>query len=357
MFANTRRFWLMIASLALVLPLVLAACGNGDDDDDNGDAGEATWDDEIVFADQGFDSAIFHNRVMQYVIEHGYDYETDTIPAETVTMARGIVDNDIQVVSEMWLDQIPALVEGIEDGEIVDYGTNYGESIQGFFVPTYMIEGDEERGIEPMTPDLEHVDDLPQYADLFEAAENPNVGRFYNCISSWECARINEAKFEAYGLDESYEPFDPGSGPALATSLVSAYEQGEPWFGYYWAPTWVFAQYDLTQIEEPEYTDECWEEIFEGDVACAYPSVRVHIGASDEFDEAAPEISDFLENYDSSMEETNEVLFYMNENDAEAEEAAIWWLEEHEEIWTAWVTDEAVEGVQAALDEGLEVGD
>ncbi|MEZ4570755.1 MAG: glycine betaine ABC transporter substrate-binding protein [Thermomicrobiales bacterium] len=44
----------------------------------------------------------------------------------------------------------------------------------------------------------------------------------------------------------------------MATSLVSAYENGEPWLGYYWAPTWVFAVVDLTMIEEPEYTDECW---------------------------------------------------------------------------------------------------
>ncbi|MFW6075006.1 MAG: ABC transporter substrate-binding protein [Chloroflexota bacterium] len=385
MLSNTRRFWLLIASLALVVPLVLAACGDADDDDDdngngngetpteatsdgegdaddddedaNGDAGEVTWDDPIVFADPGFDSAIFHNRVMQYIVEHGYGYETDAIPAETTTMVQGVLNNDIQVLSEMWLDQVPALIEGIEDGEIVDYGTNYGESIQGFFVPTYMIEGDEERGIEPMAPDLEHVDDLPEYADLFEAADTPGIGRMYNCIGAWECSRINEAKLEAYGLDEDYEAFDPGSGPALASSLVSAYEQGEPWFGYYWAPTWIFSQYDLTQIEEPEYTDECWEEIFEGEEACAYPSVRVHIGANAEFAVSAPDISEFLENYESSMDETNDVLFYMNDNEADADEAAIWWLEENEDTWTDWVPEDVAEDVLAALDEGLEVGD
>lgn len=347
------KSWATWVALIAVLSLLLAACGD-DDDDDNGDAnGQAgSWDETITFADGGFDSILFHNRVAQYILEHGYGYETEGVPAETVTAVTGLRNNDIQVYMEVWADQIPAWFDGLDEGSVVDLGSNYGQSIQGWFVPTYMIEGDEERGIEPMTPDLESVDDLPQYWELFADPENPDKGRFYNCISGWECAEVNMAKLEAYELEEYYDQFNPGSGPALATSLVSAYEQGEPWFGYYWAPTWIFAQLDLTMIEEPEYTDECWETILEGEEACAYPSVDVRVGANTEFIEQAPDVEEFLSNYDSTMDGTSEVLLYIRDNDADALEAAIWWLENNPDIWAEWVSEDVAEDVEAALDAG-----
>ena len=147
---------------------------------------------------------------------------------------------------------------------VVDFGANFPNSLQGWYVPTYMIEGDEERGIEPMAPDLKSVEDLPEYWELFKDPEDPNKGRFYNCIAGWVCQAVNESKFEFYGLGETYNLFQPGSGAALASSIVSAYETGDPWLGYYWEPTWVFAQVDLTMLEEPEWTQECEDAILDG---------------------------------------------------------------------------------------------
>src|SRR5690606_20746830 len=147
---------------------------------------------------------------------------------------------------------------------------------------------------------------------LFEDNENPDMGRFYDCIAGWECERVNEVKFAHYGLGEHFNRFLPGSGPALAASLVSAYAQGEPWLGYYWAPTWIFGQLDLTMLDEPEYTDECWESIMAevsgeeivGETACAYPAVTVNIGTNTEFIEENPELAEFLDNYETTMDQT-----------------------------------------------------
>ncbi len=304
------RSLLVIGSIVVIMSMLIAGCGgdDDDDDDDNGsvgdspteavddsdDASEDEGDDEdaadtgdfegtLTFGDYGWDSAIVHNRIAQYILENGWGYETDSTTGETISLFQGLVNRDIDVSMEIWVDQQPQFEPEVEAGTIIDLGANYPESVQGWYVPTYMIEGDEERGIEPMTPDLQHVDDLPEYKDVFEDPEDPEMGRFYDCIAGWECQRVNESKFEYYGLDEHYNRFQPGSGAALATSLVSAYEQGEPWLGYYWAPTWIFAQVDLTMIEEPEYTDECWEDIQTeegeptGEAGCAFrPGEQVH---------------------------------------------------------------------------------
>ncbi len=266
-------------------------------------------------------------------------------------MLQGLRDDDVHVVTEMWVENMPdSYHEEVEEGVFVDLGANYSESIQGWFVPTYVIEGDEERGIEPMAPDLQSVDDLPQYWEIFEDEEDPSKGRIYHGVGGWEATEISQAKLDAYGLSDTYNGFMPGSEAALFASVQAAYEQGEAWLGYLWAPSWVFAQLDLTQIEEPEYTDECWETIKEGEEGCAFPNVRVNVVTTPTLVDGAPEVIDFLENYSSTMDETSEVLLYIAENEATADEAAIWWLENNEDTWSEWVPDVVADEVREALE-------
>ncbi|MBA2453503.1 MAG: ABC transporter substrate-binding protein [Chloroflexia bacterium] len=338
---------MIFAMLAAILTMTLAACGEAESETDVETRGD--WDQPIIFGDGDFDSVLFHNRVAQYIIEQGYGYETESVFAGTIAILEGMTNGEIHVRMEVWIDQAPVFLDAVEEGTVVDLGPNYDESIQGWFVPTYVIEGDAERGIEPMAPDLRHVNDLPRYKELFQDPEQPDKGRFYNCIPGWECERVNNAKLQAYGLDEHFTSFIPGSDAALATSLVTANERGAPWLGYYWAPTWIFAQLDLTMLEEPEYTDECWAQIWDGEVGCAYPSVRVQVGANADFANAAPEVTEFLTNYSSTLESTSEVLLHMLDTDTDPDEAAIWWLQEHPDEWAAWVPEDVAERVRDGL--------
>ncbi len=311
----------------------------------------------VVFGDFNWDSAMFHNRVVQYIVEEGYGHETDVIPGSTLPILQGLEDNDIHAVTEMWVQNMPEWYhEEVEAGTYVDLGANYVGAVQGWFVPTYVIEGDEERGIEPMAPDLSHVDDLADVWDVFEDEEDSSKGRVYNGVGGWEATEINDVRLRSYGLDEYYNSFLPGSEAALFASLAREYERGEAWIGYLWTPSWPFAQYDLTLIEEPEYTEECWEEVSaaaqeEGavDEACGFPEVDVNVVVSTELDEHAPHLVELLSNYESNMELTNAALLYISENDATPEEAAEWWLIEYEDVWTEWVSDEIAEAVLDSL--------
>ena len=293
---------------------------------------------------------MFHNRILQFIFEHGYGYETTAIPGGTIAMTQGLIDGDLDIAPEMTAEVQPPYAEAVEQGTVIDHGLMFTGSDQGWFVPTYMIEGDEARGIEPMAPNLRHVDDLPEYAHLFTDPEDPEKGRFYDCIAGWECQKTNEAKFEAYGLDEHFNQFMPGSDSALAASLVSAVERGEPWFGYYWEPTWVFGLVDLTKLEEPEYTEECWAQIMSGEEACAYKVNDVNIATTPEFAESETEVVEFLTNAETTVDQINAALSYMRDTDAEPYEAALWFFSEYEDVWTDWVPEDVAERVQTALD-------
>lgn len=347
---------LLFFSITVLVSLVIAACDSEDDGSEA--AGGGDLDRPIHFAEQAHDSFLTLNAIARFIAEEGYGYETESTHAETVAMWQGLTAGDMDVAMEIWVDQMPDWEEGLEEGLVEDLGTAFDESVQGWFVPTYVIEGDEERGIEPMAPDLASVDDLPDYWEVFQDPEDPEKGRFYDCIAGWECEQVNRAKFGAYGLDEHYNRFLPGSGPALDTSLVTAHDRGEPWFGYYWGPTWMFGLLDLTMLEEPEYSDECWEGVMGAvaneavpDEACAYPAVPVHIAVHSDFPELAPDFVEFLENVDLTMDQVSEILLYMHDNDVDAEAGAMWFMRENEELWTGWVPDDVAEQVSEALDE------
>lgn len=311
----------------------------------------------IMFGDFNWDSAMFHNRVVQYIVEEGYGHETDVIPGSTLPILQGLEDNDIHAVTEMWVQNMPEWYhEEVEAGTYVDLGANYVGAVQGWFVPTYVIEGDEERGIEPLAPELSSVEDLADVWDVFEDPEDDAKGRVYNGVGGWEATEINDVRLRSYGLDEYYNSFLPGSEAALFASLAREYERGEPWIGYLWTPSWPFAEYDMTLIEEPEYTPECWEAVSDAaqeqgvvDDPCGFPEVDVNVVISTELDEHAPHLVELLTAYESNMELTNAALLYILDNDATPEQAAEWWLGEHQDVWTEWVSDDIAEAVIDSL--------
>jgi len=308
--------------------------------------GQALAKDKLVFSDLSWDSAQVHNRIAGFILENGMGYGIEYIPVDTISGFAGLTRGDIDITMEIWVDnQQPAYGKAIAAGKIIDLGPNFPDSWQGWLVPTYVIKGDPARGIKPMAPDLKSVTDLPKYAKLFKDVEEPSKGRFYSCPAGWECEKINEKKFAAYGLDDTYNVFLPGSGAALVASLAGAYKKGEPWFGYYWAPTWVLGSYDMTPLEEPAYD----KAVFESTAKSAYPAVSVNIAVNSSMPKKAPEVVEFLKKYETTQAITNKILAFMQAKEADTQQAAEWFLKEYESLWTSWVSSDVAAKVKKAL--------
>jgi glycine betaine/proline transport system substrate-binding protein len=310
----------------------------------------------IRFADLGWDTIRVHNRIAGFIIKHGMGYEIDFIPGETVTMGKALImakgeapNVNMETWTENWQDIYD---EGLAKGKdpntnegFVHLGANFPNSVQGWYVPTYVIKGDPKRGIKPMAPDLKSVFDLPKYWKLFEDPEDPDKGLFYNCIPGWSCKIVNDKKLDVYGLRETYNVMEPGSGDALAASMVSNYKKGKPWLGYYWAPTAIMKRLDMTMLEEPPFNQEVWDSTS----GCAYPAVKCDIIVHKTLPKEAPDVVAFLKNYETTMALNNEFLAYMEDNKLDNEKTAQWWLKEYESLWTGWVTPEVTAKVKAAL--------
>ncbi len=297
-----------------------------------------------VFGDAGWDSMKFHNAVAMLIAKEAYGMETEEISGSTAITYNALKRGDIHVYTETWTDSIAPYQQDVQDGKIIELGINYDDNIQGLYVPRYVIEGDESRGIAPMAPDLKTVADLKNYANLFQDPEDPGKGRIYGAISGWMIDEIMRKKVAFYGLDSIYNYIDPGSDPALAAAIVGAYEKGEPIVAYYWEPAWITGKYDLVLLEDAPYDPDKY---LEGECEC--PSIKLTVCVNPNYYQSHPEYCEFLSRYATSSALTSQALAYMNDHDASYEEAARWFLKEHNDLLSQWLPEEKAEMVRKAL--------
>lgn len=313
---------------------------------------EAKTDRVISFADAGWDSIRFHNAVAATIIEELWGYSWTEITGSTPVTHQGLLSGEIDVHMEIWSANIASYEEDKAEGRFQELSTNFNDNYQGIYVPRYVIEGDPERGIEPLAPDLKYVWDLKDYPHIFKDDENPGMGRIYGAIPGWEVDQILYNKYLHYGLDENFIYFRPGSDASLAAAITAAYERGEPIAAYYWEPTWLLGMYDMVLLQDEPYNPDTY---LEGETEI--PPVNVTIGVSNDFyQEGHEEVVEFLSNYQTSSALTSEALAYMQETGADYIDTAKWFLQEHSELIDQWLKPEDAEKIKASLGETGERG-
>lgn len=324
---------LSLVIVAVLLATTLIGCSG-----DSGGKGE------IKFADAGWDSAKFHNAVAGLIAEEAYGYTWTEVPGSTAVLHEGIVNGEVDVHMEEWTDNITSYQVDLEAGKLQEHSINFDDNYQGFYVPRYVIEGDEERGIEASAPDLKYVWDLKEYPDVFQDEDDKDMGRVYGAIPGWEVDKIMHNKYLHYGLDENFVYFRPGSDAALSAAITNAYEKGEPIVAYYWEPTWLLGKYDMVLLEDEPFDSETYKQ-----GKTALPAVTVTVATSNEFAENNPEFVEFLKNYETSSALTSEALAHMQDTGADYTETAKWFLMENDELLDEWLSEENAQAVRDAL--------
>ena len=328
------RYMRLVLLLAVIAVLGVAGCGEAEP--------EAEPPPTLVFSDLNWDSAQIQNRIAQYIVEKGYGYPTDVVFGSTLPLFQGLIRGDSHITLEIWLpNQNDAWNEAIANGEVVSVGKSLGNDWQsGFVIPRYLQE---------QYPELDNVEDLKdeQFKQLFATAASGGRARLVSCVIGWACEENVAAQIEAYGLTDHVEVINPGDGSALNADLYGAYEKGEPWLGYQWGTNEPALVLDVVRLDEPAYSDECWATT----KACGFEDATILIAVHPDLLTTAPEVVTMLRAWDLNIDVYKPIAQWLLDNpDAGANDAAMWWLKSNASVWGAWVTADAQEAIQAALD-------
>ena len=324
-----RRITLPI--LAITIVFTLAACGG----------------DEINLAEGDWESNEFHNQVAKLIIEEGYGHSVNITQADTPVITQSMITGDLDVNLEMWSGNIPSYEDDLAEGRYEEVSVNFDDNYQGLYIPEYLLDD---------YPDLTTIQALVDHKELFPDPEVNNwdaeedKGVIYGGPSGWADTAFLQNKFENEEdypeLVEHFEFRPLESTATLNSTLMSAYQDEEPWVGYNWEPTWILGQLDLYLLEDEIDFVSADDERGRGNLPPQDVTVIITAGFRDRF----PDVTDFLSHYETSSAITSEALAYMRDNDATPREAAIYFLTEYEDLWTQWVPEDVENNVKAAIE-------
>ena len=308
---------------------ILAGCGGADDEKET-----------IVFSDLNWTSAQVQNRIAQFIVEHGYGYPTDVVFGSTLPNFQGFQKGDIHVTLEIWLpNQDLGWEKALEQGDVEAVGASLvGDWQSTFVVPKYIADE---------YPDLKTPQDLkkPEFQELFSTPDSRGKARLVGCVIGWSCEVVNTEQLEGYGLNDYVHMINPGSQEAMYAELTGAYSKQEPWLGYMWGTGDPALKLDLVRLEEPPYTEECWD----ATKACAFDDSLVLVAVHKSLPPRAPDVIDMLEKWEFSVPVYKNIFLWIDSNPgSEASDAAVWFLNNNK-IWESWVTPEAADKINAAL--------
>lgn len=304
----------------------------------------------VTIADMNWNSASLMANIDRFILEHGYGCDAELIPGDSMPTGTSMIEKgQPDVAPELWTNSVKdALDKGVQEKRLRYAGKSLvdgGE--EGFWVPAYLVE---------KYPEMITIEGIKKHAKIFEHPEDPDKSAFYGCPAGWTCQITADHLFEAMNLDQSgFTVIDPGSGAGLAGVIAKAYEREEPWFGYYWAPTPVLGKYNMVKVDFgsgvdlEEYVNCTTQADCETPKVTMYPPSPVHTITTESFANRAPEAYQYFTKRGFSNNDMSQLLAWMQDNQADGEEAMYHFLEDYPQVWQAWVPHDVAKKVEKAL--------
>lgn len=297
---------------------------------------------EVSITEMNWASASVVTNVAKFVMEQGYGCDVSVIPSDTVPAVTSVAENgEPDILTELWLNSTGEVYNELEQqdkierlGKVLEPG-----GVEGWWIPTALAE---------KHPELKTIEGV---------MENPELvgNRFNNCPDGWGCRVVSDNLIRALDLESSsIEVFNHGSGETLASSMASAVQDGEPWLGYYWGPTVPMGKYDMTRVELGEYKEKVHEnnqnQNADNPGVSEFPAAPVLTSVTTDFKEREPEVTEMLSKMTFQTSTMSGILAWMDENNASAEEAAVYYLSNNTSEWSSWLNDSARANLAAVLE-------
>ena len=328
-----------VASVLLLLMLVLAVAGcaappaapaTGSETSGATDAAAPAKDLTIKLAENPWSASAANVAVAKILLEEQLGYPVEVVNIGESAQWPALATGDLHASLEVWpsghADNYAEYITN--QGVVVDGGPLGPVGKIGWYIPTYLLdEHPEYAGWEGLA--------TPEAAAAFATAETGAKGQFLTGDPSW--TSYEDQVIENLGLD--FQIVAAGSEEAILAALDSAVSREEPLLFYFWTPHSIHAKYDLTEVELPPYSDECYAKADAGGVDCDYPQDDLYKIFWSGLEEAAPDAFALLSNMNYSTDDQISMIAAMELDGKSADEAARAWIDAHEDVWRAWLSE------------------
>jgi glycine betaine/proline transport system substrate-binding protein len=241
-----------------------------------------------------------------------------TIQVGPATAWAGAQRGDVDLLTEVAMPNQQKLAgKASERIELVHQ--TYGDAQQGWFVPTYAVA--------PGQP-LAGLNSVTQLND-FAAALG---GTLVDSDPSFVTTQQNAKRLAGYGLHLRQLT---SSEAAQLAELRRAYERRQPILVYLYHPHWVFQEFQMTQLTEPNPPSaDCFTS---GTGACAMPAYAAWTAASKDLAQRAPRFRALLGRFELPIGDIEPMLKNVDVDNQNPSEVARRWVASHPELVNGWV--------------------
>lgn len=306
---------------------------------------------DVTIAAMNWQSAEVLASLDKFILEKGYGCTVSVITGDTVPTLTSMAEKgQPDIAPESWVDLVPDVVaRGVSEKKLMVTGNALSDGAsQGWFIPKYIADAH---------PNIKTVSDALRHPELFPAPEGAGKGAVFNGPQGWGGTVTTAQLFKAYRAKEAgFTLVDTGSAAGLDGSIAKAYERQAGWLGFYWSPTSILGRYAMVKLTVDAPHDAAEWKRCNTDAKCPdpkpnpWPVDRVQTLVTTRFSERAGQpVMDYLKTRTWSNATVNDLLAWMTKNQAAGSDGAKYFLQNHKDMWSKWVSPDAVQKISAAL--------
>lgn len=250
----------------------------------------------ITLSHTSWDDGLAGTYVIEQVLE-SEGFEVETVQLDPAVLFSSIATGDSDITVSPWMPLTHGAYYERYKANIDVVGPHTTGAITGLVVPSYM--------------EVDSIANLSDEAGQVITGIEPGAG------IAGQTAEVLETYSNLAGWEQQLS-----STGAMLTELGQAISNKEEIIITGWNPHWMFIDYDLKYLEDPEGVY--------GDGDNLYKLARTG------FSEENPRAYEILENFEWDIEEIESIMLAISDG-VSAEEAASHWIKENPEQVAAWL--------------------
>jgi glycine betaine/proline transport system substrate-binding protein len=326
-----RRMWAVL--VALMLALLVAACGEEKDEPTgggDGGAGQSADCGKVVVNEQAWAGSTANTYIAKAVLEDELGCEVEITKVVEGPVYQAMADGKVDAVLEDWDHPNEHKKYVDEAGTVIDGGPLGVKGHIGWFIPQYLMDEH---------PEFETWEGLKGNEELFKTAESGDQGMFLGGDPSY----VQKDKELIEVLDLNFKHVTAGAEPAQIARWTQLYKQEKPVIFYWYTPQYLNQEYDLAEVKLPPLEDNpgCKENADVGgdpeQYRCEYKVEILNKLFSKEFAESGSPAYDMLKKFKLTNDDQEAVAGAIAGEKQDPEEAAQEWIDQNQDKVQQWL--------------------